>query len=770
MVWGSSLAKRVDPLYQLSDEALETLADILCYPTNNGDTEPSKEWLRQVRDRTKKCLYQNRHLNLHRGLTMATFFGLDDVVWSRLCKYHHYLDPELLFWCFAQLYAEVSDHVDRYRAYRSKHRQECSDELRDFVDRITSVVTLVISRHDFDYEYGSNGVPDGYRYRHIHGRCAGCILSVVGSRAQMLVDLRANMLARQNRRTPRFLPLIEAWIDGFGKELATQMRRESDDISVELREVRAVVMQAEAENKDKERDYAERQKQKRVKHRARASFAGALANFLGIKFGKKKDKEGKKDDGSSGGAGSGSGSRRDSSSTHGSSTQRGSSSRAGSAYNDISSRSGSATSRQSGTSSRHSGPQSEHVDRHSSRPASTSSRVASWDDGHGSQSAYSNMYQDQEEADYSNPGGHSRYSSREEEDAVSIDTPRSPRAGSTTSDRTPRPYSTTSDRVPRPYSTTSSRHSAAAAEDYIPARANWTRPQDPPLRDPHRSSPPPPTSPRPTSTASDATVRPSPRSGGRHSAASWTSSVYSTNDDGLRAGDAGFDATRTDGYRVDLGKIARDAGFEEGDVAMSPEVAASMCDVSDSEDEDEEEPEPEEVCCPVCMQSLAGLSAEVANAHANACVDGRPMPIPRKKGRPAGGRRGGVADVTRRVGGLGIIDEDEAGVRRAGGGPPAVRRERGGTRRSPSVTGLGVSDEELGPDDSASVIGGLPGQDQVRRRERERAREERERDARGWRRQGGSDRGSVAGSSASTGSAMGRARFRDVHRRPGDRR
>lgn len=765
----SSTDKRADPLRYLRPEALPTLASILCYPTSSPrDTQPSREWLAQQRSRVEAL---PRGLRLNRSLSLATFFAADRGVSGRLCGHHRDLRPELVFWCYAQLSEEVGAHADRYRRYRrrlSPAGEECADGLRQYVDRVTGIATLYLGRDDFEAEYGKYvSTREDHRYRRVRGGCAACVLSVVGARAQMLIDLRASMLARKKRKTPRLLVLIEAWMDAFPTG-ALEMRLESEEIAEELRRFRGRIaeLRAERAEQDGESRHGKRyRRSRRRRQRSGGSMSRAIAEFFGWRLGQKK-KERR-------GSGSGEerpGSRRESSSHHGSSTRRNESSRhressgkAGSTYSAYppSSRPGASSS---------DGPRSEYVDRHSPRPVSAASQSQVWDDGRSSpysyyDPSYVTAHQDDIPDNAALRG--SRY--------VSPLTP--PRAPFTHNDvsqlSSSSRYSTNPYR--RSFSSNSRLESTTSVDTIRPETTATSRSSSHtrPVFDPAPGQP-------------------------RHT---WTSrcasSVYSTDANGLRAGDDGFRA-RGNGYAVrqgepELERVVEDLELEEDDVPLDPDGYDEIhCPSSDSEDgdedgEDEADEEEQYVgaragwasgkpdmagssarLCPVCQGDLSGLTSEDAVRHCNSCLGRKPTPVTtsRNGSRPTVSGIGRMVDeVIDGLEGLSTIDE-AAGqftprpsaatrVRGDDGGRPlnlgAVRQDRadGGrsrgqrTSNTPSSVALAVSDGDLGPDDSISVSGGQVRSGRETRRE--------------------SPAGSSQ-SSASRRSALGGGKFRHVVR------
>lgn len=686
----SRTSKRANPLSHLPQTALHTLATLLCCPpssSSGSSTQPSRSWLSQQRALIRAI---PRNLSLHRTASLATFFTLDSTVAGRLCAAHADLRPELVFWAYARLVEEVEHHAGRWRRYVKRYPGACPAELGEWVDRLTAL----------------RGLWDGDT--RVRGGCAACVLSVVGARAQALVDLRAGMLARQQGgkgRTPRLLCLVEAWMDGFAPRATLDMRGESEEMALELGRVRERIKEVRQQGGHRERERErergeERERRRRRRRHERVSVGRAIADFFGMRFGDGKKKE-RRHHGSSSHHRFDSSPHRGSSGHHGSSTHRDPASRReslsrGSDY--------SSTSRP-GSSSSSRPLLSEHTERHSSRPGSSASRVQTGYDQAG--------YDDQA---------------------------RMPPSSSYTA-----PYAEDAD-VP---------------DDATIRRGRSTYGQ-PPSNGGRQSS-----DRRPTSdTASRATVRPP---ADRYS---WSSSVYSTDDAGLRAGDAGFRATAA-GVRKPLQAVIEGLELGEDDVPLEEEGYDEVCcpsssDSEDGEGEDDEEEEVEQYVgaragwaqsqprtqdslsadttfppsggetdpttptCPICQSDLTALPLPQRTAHCNACIDGTAPPPPSysRNSRPTVSGIGRMVDeVIDGFGRLSTIDE-AAGrftprpevaerVRREYGQQQQRATNAGGSSRrrmlsaggggggyAPSSVGAGLPDDELGPDDSFSVAGG----------------------------------------------------------------
>ncbi|KAK3368243.1 hypothetical protein B0H63DRAFT_455034 [Podospora didyma] len=176
---------------------------------------------------------------------------------------HHGLDRKLVQWCLSLLQMEISIRVDFLRIYlRGPSKNNNGDvanrdgvgldvkNLSDLLECLTGIATLYFEPPCFNRYFG-DGTGRQHRFATVKSKCPACVLSVVGGRRDLLSVLRANMLARTKKKTPRLLPLIEAWIDNLGTvtakrrrdssraaEIIAGMRRHSDGIRAQLISVR----------------------------------------------------------------------------------------------------------------------------------------------------------------------------------------------------------------------------------------------------------------------------------------------------------------------------------------------------------------------------------------------------------------------------------------------------------------------------------------------------------------------------------------------------
>ncbi|RNJ57232.1 hypothetical protein D7B24_006267 [Verticillium nonalfalfae] len=151
-----------------------------------------------------------------------------------LCQAHKELHPWRMRSLFLLLASECGIRSDRIRRHQGFDGIPPAQDVQDFVYRMTSIAGLWIAPADFAARFGFQ--PDVLRP--LRSGCEACMLAVVGARAQLLVDLRANMLARSKRgHEPAFLRFVDAWIEWFGDD-ASAVFAESQALSDQLRSIR----------------------------------------------------------------------------------------------------------------------------------------------------------------------------------------------------------------------------------------------------------------------------------------------------------------------------------------------------------------------------------------------------------------------------------------------------------------------------------------------------------------------------------------------------
>jgi hypothetical protein len=217
-----------DALRELPEGSLYKLAELLAAPLN---MEP--EIVRAAQRIKIRSIPEDSGFVEDRYLVRKT--GSYRLFNHKLCYEHKKLRSDLMSWCLVHLTEWISLRADKLRFYRRRFGDECPDEIEEYIYRISGIASLWLDDRQFERDFGY--VPQQFKFRTLKHPCAACILSVIGARAQMLIDLRALMVSK-NQQT-RFQPLIEAWIDVLQDEKTTigHLRDESDVLASELRRI-----------------------------------------------------------------------------------------------------------------------------------------------------------------------------------------------------------------------------------------------------------------------------------------------------------------------------------------------------------------------------------------------------------------------------------------------------------------------------------------------------------------------------------------------------
>ncbi|KAM0324325.1 hypothetical protein ACHAQA_008104 [Verticillium albo-atrum] len=227
------------------NRAIQRLTAILTLPPQHGLARPTSGWLarqqRAVDCLPESCLRPSSNVTkplglMKRGLMKLTEkhslpFVPDAAV---LCQSHKNLHPWRIRSIFLLMASECGIRSDRIRRHAGFDGIPPSQNVQDFVYRMTNVSGLWVASDDFEARFGYR--PD--MFPQLNSGCEACMLSIVGARAQLLVDLRANMLARSKRGyEPSFMRFVDAWIEWFGDD-ASFIMAESRILSEELRQIR----------------------------------------------------------------------------------------------------------------------------------------------------------------------------------------------------------------------------------------------------------------------------------------------------------------------------------------------------------------------------------------------------------------------------------------------------------------------------------------------------------------------------------------------------
>ncbi|KAL2022555.1 hypothetical protein VTK56DRAFT_5162 [Thermocarpiscus australiensis] len=239
-----------DLLRPLSRTAVREFAALLRYepssPNNTNTASLPQDWLDAQKFAVENALCKELRARFAQPVRNLLRYPFTDH-FPPLCPAHRKLDSELVGNVFRLLRVEVSARVDTARAYlrwlrREGRQDECPPTLREFVERMSGVVTLYVSEETFEYYFGKGAARPRFRFQRVESGCPACVMAVVGGRPELLVALRANMEARAKRRYPRLLRLVDAWIEQAGDvETVRAMKADNERLREEIREMRRVM-------------------------------------------------------------------------------------------------------------------------------------------------------------------------------------------------------------------------------------------------------------------------------------------------------------------------------------------------------------------------------------------------------------------------------------------------------------------------------------------------------------------------------------------------
>ena len=245
-----SRARAAKYVMVLDDRSIRQLANLLALPPRCGTARPAGKWLRQQAELVTRMPPQLlRPKQLLKRLAVKLTEALPTRVLppaAVLCPAHRTLHPWVIHAVFDLLLAEVTLRCDRLQMYGDGEGDDNAEERSKIVDevrgRLHSVNALWLDRDTFRMVFGHQYVQSGeVRLAQVVGGCEACILACIGSRGRLLSDLRANILSRERDVEPRFLRMVESWIDCFDEESAAGIRAQSDWTAAELRRARKFV-------------------------------------------------------------------------------------------------------------------------------------------------------------------------------------------------------------------------------------------------------------------------------------------------------------------------------------------------------------------------------------------------------------------------------------------------------------------------------------------------------------------------------------------------
>ncbi|KAI1143748.1 hypothetical protein F5Y05DRAFT_5289 [Hypoxylon sp. FL0543] len=236
----------------LSHASVRRLTRVLCRRPEYGIAIPSRRWLSRQEQKIKslpsEVLYTS---SLFKRLAIKIVNSIDPgVIDPRaiLCKTHAPINPWLLRRLFMAVAYEVTVHTDALRSWREKRNHPV---LAAFVGRIDAIAALWTEPSLYYECYGAPPFENHMVF--VKSSCEACILAALGANARVLADLRAILIDRVERRSPRrdgrsarnprLSRYVEEWIDHLKPERAAKCRAMSDTVLSQLRATRPQLMQ-----------------------------------------------------------------------------------------------------------------------------------------------------------------------------------------------------------------------------------------------------------------------------------------------------------------------------------------------------------------------------------------------------------------------------------------------------------------------------------------------------------------------------------------------
>ena len=306
----------------MTHEDISLLVRLLCLPPTARrytDGLPSGQWLARQSEKishlpktlqrpqdwlARLSIYTNKKLNL----------TIEDLVpqCAVLCAAHNGLNPWVVHRVFLLVSDEVTHRLDPVRRFLenpTKHAVKLKTslgEVQDYVDRMNSMLSLWTRPDVFSRIVGDN-YPPGLAMPRVENDCEACICSCIGAAGQALCDLRAMMYGRSHKRRPPILiPLVEAWIERFGKENADRLCAESTRMARDVRHIRKRLLGRKGGHRRHRTPYEKRMKECRRlergldEQRLSASQVRAARGEIDKKLDEMFGKESRKPDGHQG--------------------------------------------------------------------------------------------------------------------------------------------------------------------------------------------------------------------------------------------------------------------------------------------------------------------------------------------------------------------------------------------------------------------------------------------------------------------------------------
>jgi hypothetical protein len=148
---------------------------------------------------------------------------------------------------------EVVVRCDVLRGYlnRVAGSGEQGEGVRRVVEALGGVAVLWLGRAEAERRFGHLGDGSrGYAPGRVRSGCAACVLAIVGGQREVLVALRASMVARAKGKAPRLLGLVDAWMQVLdARDMGREMMAESEALAEEVREARSWMRARRAERR-----------------------------------------------------------------------------------------------------------------------------------------------------------------------------------------------------------------------------------------------------------------------------------------------------------------------------------------------------------------------------------------------------------------------------------------------------------------------------------------------------------------------------------------
>ncbi|KAK3682748.1 hypothetical protein B0T22DRAFT_484772 [Podospora appendiculata] len=186
-----------DLLKQLGEQRVLQLAPLLRLPRGSPTDIPSADWLAQQKKKTSQANYSGlRSRSCARWLAKHIPPRPSNPPGPSLCPSHRRLDYALVVWCYARLRQECAACVNCVRAFvKQHHPRACPGVVARHVQRMSCISTLYMAPREFDDVFGPASCAEGERFRRVASGCPACVLAAVGGRGELLVALRANLVA-----------------------------------------------------------------------------------------------------------------------------------------------------------------------------------------------------------------------------------------------------------------------------------------------------------------------------------------------------------------------------------------------------------------------------------------------------------------------------------------------------------------------------------------------------------------------------------------------